>query len=168
MNTVLLLDSLPTVNGRRVGFMRKAAPHLAIDTIPAGRGVDLTSRPLNNAEIVSHMLPGACITMMEITGAKFNATDLYRGLLIGSTFESCSFRSAKLVCADLTGATFVGCDLTDADLRGTNLSGTDLSSCMGIDSTVWNRGTRWNEATDFPPGFDPKAHLARMSQCASD
>lgn len=68
-------------------------------------------------------------------------------------FTRTILRGACLVAADLSRARLCDADLTHADLREGRLLGANLTSAR-------LRGARYDAATRWPPGFNPRRHGA--------
>ncbi len=81
-------------------------------------------------------------------------TDLIGADLILANLSDANLNSANLKGADLIDATLILTDLSDANLNGVNLSGAVL---FGADlSGAIFKNTKYNKATKWPAGFDPK------------
>lgn len=85
-----------------------------------------------------------------ITGSHFDRANL-QGLTI--KVANCTFKGANLRDCVIVGYTY-GCDFSGADLRGVNLRPAALAD--GPAANRW-KGTRYDDDTAWPDGFDPVA-----------
>ncbi|MBT3270049.1 DUF4440 domain-containing protein [Candidatus Poribacteria bacterium] len=123
---------------------------------------------LRDAALSGASLVGADLTGADLTGAELNSADLTRATLYCANLTEASLHGATLREANGRGAMFMGADMRRADMRGANFSwadfaetdlrGAKLSGAVLEDARL--RGARYNDATVFPPTFDPVA--ARM------
>lgn len=112
------------------------------------------------------------LTVLVLGGGTFLLLEeLRRGRYIhrsfhGSELAGKDLRGVYLWHSDLMGARFYESDLRGASLRRCVLFGTDFSGArldgVNLTSAAYDETTRW------PPGFDPKAHGARLIAARSD
>ena len=152
-----------TVIGRRPEERRKYEEK-------KGHRIDLSGTDLRGADISRAYLK--CIDLhstklirANLTGADLSGEKLYFTDLSGASFFGADLSGALLFCADLSGASFSGADLPGALFFGTDLYGADFSRANLTDAkfkdakyTSKDRNAGFSPATEFPPGFDPKAH----------
>lgn len=127
-------------------------------------------RPLlTGAALVGYIQQGRDLHSIDLRGAKLDRADLS-----SRSLDRVDLTGASLVGADLSVASLTDAVLRSSDLSGANLSGADLSGADLVEATLWKadlRGTRlstcrhlvmatvrlarYDEATRWPPGFDP-------------
>jgi uncharacterized protein YjbI with pentapeptide repeats len=126
-----------------------------------GRGIDLTSATLIDADLSSLNLSGTTLSRATLHGARLDLANLSGASLICPAMEKTSFREAKLsgaylhalaaqVCdftkadlssvLDATGSLLHGCRLVEAVLDGSSLAGATFYQCD-------LRGSSWSNAT---------------------
>jgi uncharacterized protein YjbI with pentapeptide repeats len=126
-----------------------------------GRGIDLTSAALIDADLSSLNLRGTTLSRATLHGARLDQADLSGASLISPAMEKTSLREAKLsgaylhalaaqVCdftgadlssvLDATGSLLHGCRLVEAVLDGSSLAGATFYQCD-------LRGSSWRNAT---------------------
>lgn len=81
----------------------------------------------------------------------------YRADFTGADLEDCAFRGCDLSEANFSGAVLRRTRFAKDNLDGrTDLSGADLSAAI-IEAADFS-GAEYDDATKFPPGFDPHQH----------
>jgi len=125
-------------------FTLKELLHL-VNTVPAGRKLQLSSADLRALNLDGISLQGSNIkfakldratlqyaNLQEIIGqnASFNYADLQYADLSLAQMPSCHLRHARLNNANLQGANLAGADLTNCDLQGANLQGANLQGAI--------------------------------------
>jgi uncharacterized protein YjbI with pentapeptide repeats len=105
----------------------------------------------------------------DFTRARLVAMDLRNKHFIGASFEWADLTEADMRGADLRNANMHGAYLTGARLDGANLTGARLdgayllatdSGRARLDGATFT-GTIWDQATTWPPGFDPPSRRRR-------
>lgn len=96
-----------------------------------------------------------------MTGCVFSNADLRNARLAGAVVTGCSFRNARLGCADgqrfvgrTLGARFIGCDFRGADVDGREFFDVEMIDCKLGDV----RGTPWRV----------QGSVGRRIDCSSD
>ncbi|MBI3912360.1 MAG: pentapeptide repeat-containing protein, partial [Armatimonadetes bacterium] len=144
------------------------------------RGADLRGAILHQARLHGVTVHGARLAGAEMSGVDVREATLYDPSLskAGANLRQVVFRNAdlrhkNLWRANLQGASLVGADLRGADLREARLAGADLRQAnlrnASLDGAHLEearlhdadlRGARYNQSTEWPPGFDPQKHGA--------
>ena len=88
-------------------------------------------------------------------GERGERADLSNTILSGANLSGANLSGINLIRADLNGADLNDAILVGADLIGADLSGADLSGANLIGADL--RQAKYNHATIWPDGFDPKA-----------
>jgi len=115
---------------------------------------------LQRADFSNLQFEGYNFSEIDLSEANFNETTLYWTYFFRANCERATFRNARLcgACLDLVNLRFAdfrgayisldnldsGCSLLGADLSSAKLDGADL------------RGSKYNNGTTFPHGFDPQ------------
>jgi len=97
-----------------------------------------TRANLANRDLCHARLPGAWLAGADLTTARLQHADLANANLTDANLAYADLRDT-----DLTQANLAGANLRGADLRGARLVGVRL------------RGSWYDEATQWPAGFDP-------------
>ena len=113
-------------------------------------------------EVFGEIFEAAELIRCNLSGSTFVRCDFSAALLIDSVlrdckFLECCFRKADLSSADCTGSNFTGCDMTRADLTRAILQGAILDGC--------DMGWSWLVDTDLRLASleDVKLDGARLS-----
>ena len=113
-------------------------------------GADFNKADLGEAILARAVLWGASLYMANLRGAILTKANLGAADLGGADLSRADLSGTDLFRADLCGADLTKADLSKADLSGANLSGANLSGTkLG--------GATYNDDTEFPGGFDPRA-----------
>jgi len=119
----------------------------------------LNSADLSEANLLVTSLKGADLSYVNLNGAHLAKADLTRAKLFHADLRSTDLTGAILTGTDWRSADLAGADLTGADLRGTDLSG---SMPYGVKL----RDNKYDEHTQWPEDFDPKAHGGQYMETA--
>ena len=141
-----------------------------------GRGAYLNDAWLPGARLPGVDLRGALLFGADLQGAHLVGTDLRNASLAGADLNHANLQGADLGGAYLLGGHSVKVlrgpgkptlqlkprqtDLRGADLRGANLQGARLNIRDSRIPGVLLSGARYDVATRWPQGFDPKKHGA--------
>lgn len=113
-------------------------------------GADLRRQVLLGKRFDNAQLPGANLSSAVADHASFRRADLSGALLRRAALRGADFSHADLRYAHLSGALLQGAVLRGADFSGADLSGADLRHAD-------LRNARYDAATRWPSGFDPRA-----------
>lgn len=137
---------------------------------------DLTRATLAAARLDEAWLQDACLEGADLRRARLRGAKLRGADLRGAWLEGADLRGAWLSRAVLDRAILAHADLSGADLslaglgdtdlrgalfRGTNLEGAWLIGRAGSVAAADLRGSRYDERTRWPAGFDPKTRGGR-------
>lgn len=86
--------------------------------------IKISDASFEAAELIRCNLSGSTFVRCD-----FSAVLLIDSVLRDCTFFECGFRKADLSSADCAGSNFTGCDMTRADLTRANLQGAVLDGC---------------------------------------
>jgi uncharacterized protein YjbI with pentapeptide repeats len=124
---------------------------------------DLWSARLDQADLEDSQAAGVTLDKATLVGANLRAAVLRNAHLQEASLEGADLTGAVVQGAQLLGANLSGTKLRCANLRETRIQGAnfenadlrdaDLSSVEG--EARWRRA-RYNSATRFPEGFNPK------------
>ncbi len=129
---------------------------------------DFAKLKLNEAQLDSLNLQGTCFDEASLREARlsgsllqkasFSRANLTEAWIHNATISDASFAGATLVkCmladCNLRRANFRDADLTNANLSGADVTGADFSTAILTD--VIFRRAKFDEKTQFPPGFAP-------------
>src|SRR5262249_23609273 len=105
-------------------------------------------------------LRGATLENANLAGATIRRANLYMAHCRGADLRGADLQAASLWGADLKRADLEGANLSDTNLTGACLLGTRLQSARleGADLTC----AYYDEATEWPAGFDPQARGALL------
>lgn len=129
-------------------------------------GASLRGAIFRGAEFQSADLHNVTLKNMDLRGAWFNETNLRGADLLGANLQQTSLAQATLSYASLRNADLRGAMLRGADLQGTDLRGADLRNAdlrrtdvggkpgWGTHGMAKFSGALYNDATQFPDGFD--------------
>lgn len=146
--------------------------HLAeinLDGFNFGNDVSLSGADLTATSLESTDLSFANLKEARLAKANMYRTDLSLANMRGANLKEAKFYHPNLTLsdlrqADLRGAVLDGASLPSTDLREADLRSTDLSRCeletIGINNKIYKtdlEGARYDRATRWPDGFDPKA-----------
>jgi uncharacterized protein YjbI with pentapeptide repeats len=120
-------------------------------------GLNLMNADLRGANLYRAGLKMALFMETNLAGSHAIEADLEKAWFAGANLEGVNFSHARL-----SGAVFYKANLDEATFQGANLartqlSGTDLRGARRLDEASLF-GAISNEATQFPDGFDAKAH----------
>jgi hypothetical protein len=108
-------------------------------------------------------LAGADLRAANLYQANLQAADLRRADLRGAFLRGAWLGRANLDGADLRGADLRGTTLAETFLRGADLRGADMEGASIVDTAHANlTGARYDGATRWPVGFDPRDHGAAL------
>lgn len=106
---------------------------------------DLTHGSLVNADLGEAVLTEALLVRADLEDADLTKADLTGAIMSGANLKNAKLVKATLKHADLHGANLCWANLEDADLEGVDLT-----------HALYNKYTQW------PKGFDPKAHKMHL------
>lgn len=123
--------------------------------------VNLTKANLKGANLAGANLLGADLSQANLHKAVLSGARLFEANLRGTNLREASLQPLIQIDAvpvsppgaDLSQANLSGADLRGANLQEVNLSGTDLSQADL--SNINLLGAKYDEATKWPPDFDP-------------
>jgi uncharacterized protein YjbI with pentapeptide repeats len=118
-------------------------------------------RGTDEASVEPVSLRGADLGEADLVDADLFGADLTRALLV-----TARLREAFLFEARLRGAALIYADLRDSDLEGADLRGSRLGGatlCRARLRSVKLEGALYDDATRWPPGFDPTRRGARRT-----
>jgi uncharacterized protein YjbI with pentapeptide repeats len=133
---------------------------------------DFTNAKLAKANFDNQDLQGCCFDdadlkkanfwQTQLKGASFARADMKEAYLAGGKCSDASFEGATLTNCNLRNASFRRCNFQHADLTASDFSFSDLCgadfSTATLDGVVF-MNTKFDEKTQFPPGFVPPEGL---------
>jgi len=127
-------------------------------------GANLIGANLIRVELRRSALGKAILSGAYLSGAHLREADLNSAVLDNTLLNDASLIEANLKKADLSRANLVGADFSFATLQGANLSEAKSKPSRAGDeedgaTLVVNQAT-YDEATIWPPGYDPNTHGA--------
>jgi uncharacterized protein YjbI with pentapeptide repeats len=114
------------------------------------RGVDFIESSLTTSVFVGANLEQARLQQTRLTDASFAGANLSNTTFSGADLTRAVLQDAVLTRTDLSGA-----NLDGADFCGAKLVAADLSTATGL-TTARLRGAIADQATRWPPGFNPR------------
>lgn len=130
--------------------LRKARLHRALLERASMRSSSLEEADLRGAFLTEADLTGANLQGASLATAALEHAILQRSTLVESLAVGARFNFARLDNADLTGADVAFSDFAGSSLRGARM----LCKRLGEASL---KDARYDDATVWPPGFDPAA-----------
>lgn len=125
-------------------------------------GVNLDHQDLEGCRFDGANLKEAALGRSRLTGASFHSADMLNANLAGCKCSDASFEAANLARCNLRAANFRRCNFQHADLTGVDFSFSDLGEAdfrqTTLDGVEFFR-TKFDEKTQFPPGFVPPEGL---------
>ncbi len=116
------------------------------------RGATLRRASLHSAYLQEADLSQATLEEAQLPGADLDGAKLHETILYLANLDHTSLRGASCETTDLRHASLREASLHGADLRSAALKGVDLE------------GARYNQATQWPKGFDPAARGAILDK----
>jgi hypothetical protein len=111
---------------------------------------DLVECDFERASLLEAKLSGAVLSGAIFREARLDNAELVAASALGTVFDKANLTSALLMDTLLVGASFVGADLTSAHLQGADLREAILEGAS-------LSGAFYDDATQWPEGFDPVA-----------
>lgn len=147
-------------------------------------GANLSGANLSIALLSSVNLSGAFLINAKLSGTDISAGNLSGAFLINANLIDANLNSANVSKADLSGADLSNANLSEANLSNTYIRGTKMSNGTNLRGTklegakyslhnstpytikvIPNKDKLIIGPTQWPKGFDPKAHGVICIDC---